>query len=315
MRIWPVSLLIAAACGSFGTALPTADGGPDPDAPAPPGPPTPPGPPRPPELPDPATGWRLVWSDEFEDTEKWTREVSCDGGGNNEMQCYTAETKNAFALNGELHILALDDTPPGPQGKTYSSAKLVTKDTFLYGRIEARIRLPHGQGLWPAFWMLPAEAAYGEWPRSGEIDVVQAVNLGDGGGLQNEVHGVLHFGGPAHEKGDVTTPVPDAWTQFHVYAIEWQRDEIRWFVDEKHYATQRHWFTPGHPYPAPFDRRFRLMLNVAVGGNWPGAPNGATTFPQEMTVDYVHVYECAKDPDGGVGCGTRDPNVIPLDGG
>jgi len=273
-------------------------------------------------------GWALVWADEFDgvaiDASKWEHEVNCWGGGNNEDQCYVADAKNSFVADGMLHLVAIDDSPSGPIAGPennptvvtlgHSSARLRTLDRgdFRYGRVEARMKLPYGQGLWPAFWMLPTDSVYGGWAASGEIDIMEAVNLGPD---NNVVYGTLHYGGawPANTSSGSSTALDGAaWETFHVYAIEWERGEIRWFVDDRHYLTQTDWRSDGGEYPAPFDQRFHLLLNVAVGGNWPGPPDATTTFPQEMIVDYVRVYECAADPDQGHGCGTADPAIEPL---
>ena len=273
-------------------------------------------------------GWALVWSDEFDgtaiDAAKWEHEVNCWGGGNNEDECYVSDAKNSFVEDGMLHLVALDDSPSGPivgpendptvVTRGHSSARLRTlnRGDFRYGRVEARMRLPFGQGLWPAFWMLPTDSVYGGWAASGEIDIMEAVNLGPD---DNVVYGTLHYGGAWPDNtssGSSTTPSGNAWETFHVYAIEWEEGELRWFVDDRHYLTQTDWRSDGGEYPAPFDQRFHLLLNVAVGGNWPGPPDATTTFPQELVVDYVRVYECAADPDQGHGCGTADPAVEPL---
>ena len=272
-------------------------------------------------------GWTLSWSDEFDaatlDAEKWEHEVNCWGGGNGEDQCYVADAKNSFLADGILHIVALKDNPSGPEGggsgndgivsKGHSSARLRTKGRgdFEYGRVEARLKLPFGQGLWPAFWMLPSEEAYGGWAASGEIDIMEAVNLNP----TNEVFGTLHYGGAWPENtstGDSMIPTTNAWEDFHVYAVEWEEGEVRWFVDGTHYQTQNDWFSSNAAYPAPFDQAFHIVLNVAVGGTWPGPPDSSTTFPQEMQVDYVRVFSCSLDPEAGHGCGTSDPDVDPL---
>lgn len=276
-------------------------------------------------------GWRLIWADEFDgpgiDASKWEHEVNCWGGGNNEDQCYVTDAKNSFVEGGMLHVRALKDNPSGALNppwdsstvtKGHSSARLRTrqKGDWKYGRFEARIKVPFGQGLWPAFWMLPTDNVYGGWARSGEIDIMEAVNASPGFG--NLVHGTLHYGdnwpGNVHT-GTSYQPGSFIGETFYVYAVEWQEGEIRWFVDDVHFATQRNWYTAADAsFPAPFDQRFHLILNVAVGGDWPGYPDGSTTFPQEMVVDYVRVYTCDADPDTGRGCGTSDPNVRPLPG-
>jgi beta-glucanase (GH16 family) len=275
-----------------------------------------------------AKGWELAWHDEFDgnviDAARWEHEVNCWGGGNNEQQCYVADEKNSFVDEGMLHIVSLDDSPSGviggpgndptPVTLPYSSARLRTlgRADFKYGRMEARARLPYSQGLWPAFWMLPSDSIYGGWAQSGEIDIMEAVNLNEGA---NIVHGTLHFGGawPANKKnGTSYEPATNVWENFHTYAIEWEEGEIRWFVDDQHFATQNAWSSDENDFPAPFDQEFHLLLNVAVGGNWPGAPDATTVMPQEMVVDFVRVYRCTADAVTGRGCGTSDPAIEPL---
>jgi beta-glucanase (GH16 family) len=239
----------------------------------------------------------LVWSDEFDagqlDPEVWYFETGdgCPdlcGWGNNELQWYLPDS--AQLSDGSLVITARNEAS---NGKNYTSARINTRDrfAFLYGRIEARIRLPAGQGIWPAFWLLPQDNAYGTWAASGEIDVVEAVNLGGSGG--NTVHGTIHFGGawPNNTMAGESYVVPtDATTDFHVYVLEWDVAEMRWYVDGVLYAMQNAWWSEAGDPPAPFDRPFHILLNVAVGGNWPGAPNASTVFPVSMEVDYVRVY-------------------------
>ncbi|MDO6746630.1 glycoside hydrolase family 16 protein [Gilvimarinus sp. 1_MG-2023] len=280
--------------------------------------------------------WALVWSDEFEgesiDTNKWSFEVNCTGGGNNELQCYTPREENAYLDNGFLHIVAREESYQGPGEwddspsydpndtsvqRDYTSARLRTKGKgdFKYGRMEIRAKLPQGQGIWPAFWMLPTDNVYGGWPRSGEIDVLEAVNTNAAGG--NEVHGTLHYGSawPGNQySGTSYVPPADVWQEFHTYAVEWSEGEIHWFVDDVHYATQTSdgWYTyytsdSGAGYQlgegaAPFDQNFHLIVNLAVGGNWPQDPDDTTSFPQTLLVDYVRVYQCALDPETGAGC-------------
>ncbi len=240
----------------------------------------------------------LVWSDEFDaaqlDPEVWFFEngdgsqYGIPGWGNNELQWYLEDS--AELRDGMLVITAREQSV---NGKNYTSARLNTRDRFAfkYGRIEARIRFPGGQGLWPAFWMLPQDDVYGTWAASGEIDIVEAVNLGGTGG--NTVFGTIHYGGqfPANQSSSNDYLVPtNATTEFHTYAFEWDATEMRWYVDDILYSTKNSWFTTGAPFPAPFDERFYILFNVAVGGNFPGAPNATTQFPVEMEVDYVRVY-------------------------
>lgn len=242
--------------------------------------------------------WRLVWADEFDGPElnpdHWFiesgdgRQYGIPGWGNNELQWYAAE--NVSVRDGHLVIEARAEAR---NGKTYTSGRINTRDrvAFRYGRIEARIKLPDGQGMWPAFWLLPQNDRYGTWAGSGEIDILEAVNLGVDG--RNDIHGTIHFGGPwpdnlqAGQAHIVSTSVVD---QFHTYALEWDLEELRWYVDGQQYAKQTQWRTQAAPYPAPFDQPFYILLNLAVGGNWPGPPSSATVFPRQIMVDYVRVY-------------------------
>ena len=246
----------------------------------------------------PGDALTLVWSDEFDaaqlDPETWFFETGdgsqygIPGWGNNELQWYLPDS--AQLENGNLVITARSEAS---NGKNYTSARINTRDRFAlrYGRIEARIRLPGGKGIWPAFWMLPQDNVYGGWAASGEIDVMEAVNLGVAG--NNSVHGTIHYGGewPANtfSGGEYLVPM-DATTNFHVYAIEWDPTEIRWYVDDVLYSVKNAWSSNGAAFPAPFDQQFYVLLNVAVGGNWPGAPDVSTVFPVTMEVDYVRVY-------------------------
>lgn len=306
--------LLLAACGGGGDGtLSGVDTAVEPPVSPPPAPPPPP-PPAPPtgnvnidnptlttfdNAPVSAGGaMTLVWSDEFNDAaldpDVWFFETGdgsqygIPGWGNNELQWYLPD--NAELVDGALRITAKRESS---NGKNYTSARLNTRDRIAvrYGRIEARIKLPGGQGLWPAFWMLPQDNVYGTWAASGEIDVMEAVNLGASGG--NTVHGTIHYGGQwpnnTFTGGDYAVPT-DATDNFHTYAIEWDETEMRWYVDDTLYLMQNSWNTTGAPFPAPFNERFHLLFNVAVGGNWPGAPSGGTAFPVTMEVDWVRVY-------------------------
>ena len=245
-----------------------------------------------------ANGMTLVWSDEFDaaqlDPELWFFEsgdgsqYGLNGWGNNELQWY--EPDSAQLSGGLLVITARNESS---NGRDYTSARINTRDRFAfrYGRIEARIRLPGGQGLWPAFWLLPQDDAYGTWAASGEIDIMEAVNLGVSG--SNDVHGTIHYGGEWPNNtfsGAAYTVASSATDDFHDYAIEWDAGQIRWYVDGVMYAMQNSWSSSGGPFPAPFDQQFYILLNVAVGGNFPGAPDASTEFPVTMEVDYVRVY-------------------------
>jgi len=281
--------------------------------------------------------WHLVWHDEFEkttiDLTKWSFEQNCFGGGNNEKQCYTNSNNNAFIEDGILVIQAIKEDIQGPalsdddpnydvkdlKEQRYSSARLRTlnKGDWQYGRFEIRAKLPSGQGTWPAIWMLPTDWKYGRWAASGEIDIMEAVNLkAESDDLkviaskqENRTHGTLHYGGTfpnniysgsAYDFKDNINPADD----FHVYAIDWQQDEIRWYVDGNLFATQTSdiWFTQNENGEtskiegnAPFDQRFHLILNFAVGGVWPEKVNekgiDESVFPQRFEIDYVRVYQ------------------------
>ena len=243
----------------------------------------------------------LVWSDDFIgtslNTADWeimigdgTAYGTPAGWGNNELQYYTGRSQNLSVSGGYLHIIARAESYAG---YNYTSARLRTLDKhdYLYGRIEARIKLPSTQGIWPAFWMLPSDAVYGGWAASGEIDIMESVNVA------TTVYGTIHYGGPwpqnTNSGGSVSGGV-NYGAAFHDYAIEWEPDSIRWYVDGVFYHAESSstWYSTAAPGNdrAPFDQYFHLLLNVAVGGNWPGAPNGSTVLPQEMLVDWVRVY-------------------------
>ena len=257
--------------------------------------------------PDPAEieGWNLIWRDEFDgnsiDSSKWEHEVNAWGGGNNELQYYTASSANSRVIDGKLIIEARAGSYTGDEGtRDYTSARLRTlnKGDWLYGRMEGRMKLPTGQGSWPAFWMLPTDWAYGGWAASGEIDIMELV-----GHEPSTVHGTLHYGGewPQNTYSGEGYSINGSFADdFHVFAVEWDPGEIRWYVDGVHYQTQTNWYSSAGAYPAPFNQRFHIILNVAVGGNWPGNPDATTFFPQLMEVDYVRVYqraESARDTD------------------
>jgi beta-glucanase (GH16 family) len=239
-----------------------------------------------------------VWSDEFDGTEvdlsKWTFMIGDGteyglppGWGNNELQYYQAE--NATVADGFLTITAREESVGG---RDYTSARMrsLGKGDWTYGRIEMRARMPIGQGLWPAFWMLPSGSPYGTWAAGGEIDIVEYI-----GKWPDLILGTIHYGGPWPRNTYSSTvyrlPGGSFHEEFHVFALEWERGEIRWYVDGTLFAIRTQWYSTGGPFPAPFDVDFHLLLNLAVGGNLPGPPNAATEFPQEYVIDYVRVYQ------------------------
>jgi beta-glucanase (GH16 family) len=306
--------------------------------------------------------WHLVWQDEFDsntiDFTKWQFEVNCYGGGNDEQQCYTDRPDNAYIEEGVLNITAVKESFSGPKAQDddstynntdlktlpYTSARLRTKyqGDWTYGRFEIRAKLPFGQGTWPAIWMLPTDWAYRGWAGSGEIDIMEAVNLKtlsdeiDALPEQSEtrVHGTLHYGsawpdnvysGTAFNLPNGLNPADD----FHEYAIEWQEGEIRWYVDDIHFATQREsgWYSHymsdqgqlvAGDNSAPFDQKFHLIMNLAVGGNWATNVNeqgiDESVFPQTLLIDYVRVYECSISPANGKGCEAIGENAELVEG-
>jgi beta-glucanase (GH16 family) len=242
-------------------------------------------------------GWKLVWQDEFNgerlDYSRWEIEVNAFGGGNQELQIYTDRKENVRVENGSLVIEAHKGTTAvqGTQ-REFSSGRLRTKNRgdWTYGRFEIKAKLPRGQGIWPAIWMLPTEDKYGTWAASGEIDIMEFK-----GQEPNRVWGTLHYGGawPAnkHSGDQYVLPSGDFTSDYHLFAIEWERGVIRWYVDDKLVQTQTKWSSTGGAFPAPFDQPFHLLLNLSVGGGFVGAPNDSTEFPQRMLVDYVRVYQ------------------------
>ena len=246
------------------------------------------------------TVWSLIWSDEFDgpngsavDSSKWSFDIGGNGWGNNELETYTNRTANAYRDGGQLVIKTLKETLTGPDGiaRNYTSARLLTKNKFsqAYGRFEARIKIPYGQGIWPAFWMLGDNIDTAHWPNCGEIDIME--NIGKEPSI---VHGTFH--GPGYSGGNgigAAYALPNGQKfsdDFHTFAVEWEPNVVRFYVDGLLYKTR----TPAD-LPAGttwvFDHPFFIILNVAVGGTWPGNPDSTTVFPQQMLVDYVRVYQ------------------------
>jgi beta-glucanase (GH16 family) len=241
--------------------------------------------------------WKLVWSDEFEGTmldySKWEAEVNAFGGGNQELQLYTDRKKNLRVEEGHLVIEAHKDKPDiSGTVRDYSSARIRSKHRgdWKYGRFEVRAKLPGGQGVWPAIWMLPTDEVYGTWAASGEIDIMEFK-----GQEPNIVHGTLHFGkqwpGNKYKTGQMKLKSGNFTDDFHIFTLDWEEGVVRWYVDGDLYQTQKEWSSGGGPFPAPFDQRFHLLLNLAVGGNFLGNPDATTPFPRQYLVDYVRVYQ------------------------
>ncbi|MFI4891836.1 MAG: family 16 glycosylhydrolase [Phycisphaerales bacterium JB058] len=259
--------------------------------------------------------YQLVFADEFDgtqlDTNIWEYMIGnghnygLAGWGNNESQYYTSLPSNINVADGKLNIIARQQSY---MGYNYTSARIRTQNNLdiKYGKIEARMKLPSTQGIWPAFWMLPTNSPYGGWASGGEIDIMECVNQAD------RVHGTIHFGGQWPENtstGGTYAPGTDFSDDFHTYTIEWEPDAMRWYVDGNLYRSlnRNSWWSSNAPSNerAPFDHEFHLLLNCAVGGNWPGYPDGSSVFPQQFQIDWVRVYQRVQAPYGGT------PAVIP----
>jgi beta-glucanase (GH16 family) len=232
------------------------------------------------------------WSDEFDytglpATEKWGYDIGGSGWGNNEKEYYTNSINNASVADGKLTITARKEQI---NGMNYSSARLVTKNKMdvLYGRIEVKAMLPTGKGTWPAIWMLPTDFSYGEWPKSGEIDIMEHVGYD-----QNNVHFTTHseaYYFKINTQKTSTLVIPTASTEFHTYRVDWTPYQIRGYFDD---VKVFEFVNEGTGYKVwPFDKRFHLLLNLAVGGDWGGAQGiDDSIFPQKFVVDYVRYYK------------------------
>lgn len=234
-------------------------------------------------------GKTLVWSDEFNgnaiDLENWTYDLGASGWGNQELQNYTSNSDNAYVANGNLMIVAKE------QGISYTSARLksIGLQEFQYGRIDVRAVLPFGQGIWPAIWMLGENFPTAGWPACGEIDIMEVI-----GSSPSTTHGTIHFGADwtQHNYVGQGTSLTSGQTfadEFHVFSIEWDANGITWLLDDSPFYSVSPNVVGSQPYP--FDHPFFFILNVAVGGQWPGYPDATTTFPQFMAIDYVRVFQ------------------------
>jgi beta-glucanase (GH16 family) len=238
-----------------------------------------------PVYPVSADSWNLVWSDEFNgsslDPANWAYDIGngTAGWGNSELQYYTNRMENVQVKNGELIITARKEKD---NGFDYTSGRIKTKDkqSWTYGRIEARIKLPSGIGLWPAFWMMGADIDGVGWPKCGEIDIMEHINM------VPYVNGTMHWDNNGHQQYGLTTDAD--LSKYHVYAVEWDPGSIRWFIDGKKYCEGD--IREGINGTEEFHEPFFLLLNLAVGGRWPGSPGAGTVFPASMRVDYVRVY-------------------------
>jgi beta-glucanase (GH16 family) len=237
-------------------------------------------------------GWSLVWNDEFDtdglpSPDRWSYDVGGSGWGNNELEYYTQfRQENARVENG---VLVIEARKENFQGMKYTSARLVTtnKGDWLYGRMDVRAKLPLGVGTWPAIWMLSTDWKYGGWPNSGEVDIMEHVGYDP-----NVIHGSTHslkYYFKINTQKTASLRLPDV-REFHTYTVEWYADRLDFFVDGNIYLTSRNDGTGWEAWP--FDQRFHLILNLAIGGDWGGSKGvDDTAFPQRMEVDYVRVYK------------------------
>ncbi|MDR6197387.1 glycoside hydrolase family 16 protein [Siphonobacter sp. SORGH_AS_0500] len=240
-------------------------------------------------------GWTFastpVWADEFDyeglpDSQKWGYDLGGSGWGNNELQYYTNSEKNAHVANGKLYITALKEAK---EGKSYTSARVISKGKgdFLYGRFEIKAKLPKGRGTWPAIWMLPTDWAYGGWPNSGEIDIMEHVGY-DPNVVHISTHSLAYYFKINTQK-TAKRKLDNVFDEFHTYRVDWTPYAIRGYIDD---AFIFEFVNEGKTFAEwPFDKRFHLLLNVAVGGDWGGAKGvDDAIFPTSMEVDYVRVY-------------------------
>ncbi|MBY0536988.1 MAG: family 16 glycosylhydrolase [Chitinophagaceae bacterium] len=236
-------------------------------------------------------GYTLVWQDEFDGTAVnsnfWTFEQGNNNGwGNNELQNYTNRTENAFVSNGNLIIEARSERYGN---SNYTSARMITKDkkTFTFGRVDIRAKMPKGQGIWPALWMLGNNIDVVSWPACGEIDIMEYL-----GHETNKVHATCHWGNSFATRASKTTSriltTGGFNDEFHVYSMIWTQDSIKIYVDDVlSLSLAKTEVNQNYPFNSPFF----FIFNIAVGGNWPGVPDSSTTFPQRMIVDYIRVFQ------------------------
>lgn len=241
--------------------------------------------------PESYPGYTLIWQDEFEgvalNSEDWNYEIGngASGWGNNELEYYTDSPKNVFLSNGHLIIEARKE---GVGGFDYTSARITTqgKQEFQYGRVDIRAKLPHGQGIWPALWMLGSNFSSIGWPSCGEIDIMELL-----GHEPYKVHAAIHYGSSGHRSATHSYSLSNGQTfgdQFHVFSLVWKKDELKILVDDQpELEISKSEIGEDYPFNAPFF----FIMNVAVGGNWPGSPNATTSFPQRMIVDYIRVFQ------------------------
>lgn len=243
-------------------------------------------------------GYNLLWHDEFDgdslNTDIWNMEARDPGWTNNELQEYTLSTDNIFVRDGKLVLKAIKTQKNGRDYYTSGKVNSQGKADFMYGKVVVSAKVPEGQGLWPAIWMMPTdESYYGQWPKCGEIDIMEVL-----GSQTHIAYCTVHYGEPHSMQQDLKV-LEDGSTfasEFHEYSFEWEPGEMRWYIDGELILTVNDWFTAyageEKPYPAPFDQTFFVQMNLAVGGNWPGNPDHTTDFSKaEFEIDYVRVYQ------------------------
>ncbi|MBQ6017863.1 MAG: family 16 glycosylhydrolase [Clostridiales bacterium] len=245
-------------------------------------------------------GYNLLWSDEFDgsgemDLTKWNYEPHEPGWTNNELQEYTTSTDNVFVKDGNLVLKALKTEKDGITHYTSGKVTGQNKTDFKYGKVVVSAKVPEGQGLWPAIWMMPKdESYYGQWPKCGEIDIMESL-----GHDTTVSYSTIHYGEPhGEQQGTITKEGDERFSaKFHEYSVEWEPGEMRFYTDGELVLTCNDWFTAvegedDKPYPAPFDQPFFVQMNLAVGGDWPGNPDETTNFDNaEFLIDYVRVYQ------------------------
>ena len=243
-------------------------------------------------------GYTLLWNDEFDgdvmDESIWSYDPHEPGWTNNELQEYTESTDNVFVRDGKMVLKAIKTTKDGADYYTSGKIKTQNKKDFMYGKVVVSAKVPEGQGLWPAIWMMPTdESFYGQWPKCGEIDIMEVL-----GNQVDTAYSTFHYGEPhAEQQGKKVLSGTDFASDFHEYSVEWEPDEMRFYIDGEEVLCGNDWYSAvageeDKPYPAPFNQPFFVQMNLAVGGNWPGNPDETTDFENaEFLIDYVRVYQ------------------------